>query len=151
MRFAIRRERRSSPYSKMMRAISSSESRCSSSAAVSSSPAASSRISRGASKRKLKPRPGESSWKDETPKSTNTPCGPSWPASASTRAMSRKLACTAQNRSPKCQERLRNEGFVEHFSCLQQYGIEAGDHCEISQRSVLIFSTVSSVCQKTTQ
>ena len=52
---AMRRERRSSPYSKMIRAISASERCASNSAAVSSSPLAFIRISSGASCRKLKP------------------------------------------------------------------------------------------------
>ena len=97
---AMRREWRSSPYSKMIRAISTSERRPSISAAVSSPPDLSMRISSGASCRKLNPREGESNCHDETPKSARIPRACLIFAIARTRVSSRKSACTARKRWP---------------------------------------------------
>src|SRR6266436_4638174 len=96
---ASARARGSSPKAARMRASSRSGHWFTISAALGSLPA-STRISSGASTRKLKPRAGSSSWRELTPRSSSTASAPSHPSSASTAASSLKRAWRRTTRSP---------------------------------------------------
>src|SRR5262245_53983347 len=106
MKWAIRYAQRSSPRWATSPASSRSGRSFTTRSAVSSR-RRSMRMSRGPSRRMLKPRPGSSSWGLETPRSRSTPSTRSKPASRAISARSAKLPWRSMGAGSKPASRLR--------------------------------------------